>query len=520
MNSLSNTSLSTAQLIGRAERTLANCEAESMITTAIEFAQSRPGRPREISVKAYLVALLVLGQEGRMHLIRVVRLLNQLDAPTRRRLGITRTEAITRRQVENIHHVITRALEAKALREGKTKWESLDELADMLLVASAHPEVEKSTSIAIDGTTIDSWGTRRRRHVVLADGSTVLRPVSTDPDAKWRAKGADAWKRPVFGYEVTAAVSVPDQGKEPVPLAALSIRFRPATVQTVEMGLSVAASVALWRGTLGDVLVDREYTRSIAGEEFILPIRALGGETVIDLTSNQLGATGTLRGAVIIDGHPFSPTVPEALRYIVPPAVGASSEELNAYQERIAARSVYAMKLHSIKNTGARTYMCPAAAGQVICPLMKPKKQAKRGRLPVRNVPTSVMPGDICSNAYTTFAPDELPLAQRQLFGSKDWFFSYSRRSRVEGYFGNLKNEANENARRGSIRVRGGMSTGLLVIVMAVATNLRLAEAWDRGSGRKKAPKPTMGRPRKQTLLPSYEIALSAGKGTAPPKAS
>jgi len=110
MNSLSNTSLSTAQLIGRAERTLANCEAESMITTAIELAQSRPGRPREISVKAYLVALLVLGQEGRMHLIRVVRLLNQLDAPTRRRLGITRTEAITRRQVENIHHVITRAL--------------------------------------------------------------------------------------------------------------------------------------------------------------------------------------------------------------------------------------------------------------------------------------------------------------------------------------------------------------------------------------------------------------------------
>ncbi len=71
-------------------------------------------------------------------------------------------------------------------------------------------------------------------------------------------------------------VSVPDQGKEPVPLAALSIRFRPATVQSVEMGLSVAASVAQWRGTLGDVLVDREYTRSIAGEEFILPIRALG----------------------------------------------------------------------------------------------------------------------------------------------------------------------------------------------------------------------------------------------------
>lgn len=55
---------------------------------------------------------------------------------------------------------------------------------------------------------------------------------------------------------------------------------------------------------------------------------------------------------------------------------------------------------------------------------------------------------------------------------------------------------------------------------MAVATNLRLAEAWDRGSGRKKAPKPTMGRPRKQTLLPSYEVALTAGKSTAPPKAS
>ena len=78
----------------------------------------------------------------------------------------------------------------------------------------------------------------------------------------------------------------------------------------------------------------------------------------------------------------------------------------------------------------------------------------------------------------STYHSDGLPLSQRELSGLKERFFSYSRRNRVEGFFGNVKNEASENLRRGAIRVRGGLKTGFLTLMILAATNLGLAERW------------------------------------------
>jgi hypothetical protein len=516
---LTNSNLSLSAQIRRVEGVIDHSGIVAVLENAIEETRTKAGRPREISVRALLVALLVLGMDGREHLIRVVRLLNGLDPKTRKRLGVTRTAPVTRRQVERLYNVITTALEVKAQRDGRTKWEMLDELGDMLLPAAAHRDVAKSSSIAVDGTSVESWGTKRRRRVVGANGASSLATYSSDPDAKWRAKSENAWKRPFFGYDLTAAVSVPDLGGPEVPLAVLSMRFRPATTSTVEMALATVAAVAQKKGALSDVIVDREYTQRNDGADFLMPVRALGGEPVFDLTPAQLGASGTVRGAVIVDGQPFSPSLPPSFFVLHPPAVNASKDELLTYQKSIDARARYALSHHgSRKVDGRQTYVCPAAAGKLRCPLMPSKKKPKAGVLPTYHHPKQALPGTVCANAYTTFGATDLPLAQRELYGSKDWYFSFARRNRVEGFFGNLKNEATENLRRGVIRVRGGMKTGLLTLMIVAASNLRLAERWDERTPSETRKK--IGRPAKKVLAPYAEAALQAGRSNAPPSAA
>jgi hypothetical protein len=63
---------------------------------------------------------------------------------------------------------------------------------------------------------------------------------------------------------------------------------------------------------------------------------------------------------------------------------------------------------------------------------------------------------------------------------SPNWIKAFNRRSRVEGWFGNLKNDNTEALGRGAFRVMGICKTSLMVAVFAAATNLRLLRAWAR----------------------------------------
>jgi hypothetical protein len=464
------------------------------------------GRPRELSVRTLLVALLLLSQSGSMHLVRIPALLNGLDAPTRRRLGVVRAGGVTRRQVERLFNLIAAALEG-------SEWSRFDGFCDLLLAATVDPACAASHSIAVDGTSVDSWGRRRRR----VDASGEVSWVSSDPDAAWRRKSRDnPWKRPVFGFDLTVAVTIPEVDGGEVPLAAKAMRFRPANKGSVAMGRAVVAEVARRQGVLGDVVVDREFTMSVDGREFILPVRALGGEPVFELTQAQLGARGTTHGAVMIDGHPFSPSTPPALFLLTPPPPGAPWSDVAAYQQQVALREKYALVPHgSRKANGSQVYQCPAAAGKLSCPLVSP---AKPGAFPAVLAPKVAAPGSVCAKKFTTFHATDAPLAQRDLFGSAKWFASMSRRSRVEGFFGNVKNEACENLRRGSIRVRGLVKTGMLVAFAVAATNLRLAAAFAR-----RAPKPPAkkrGRPKKTGVVQFADVVAVVAAANAPPDAA
>ena len=82
---------------------------------------------------------------------------------------------------------------------------------------------------------------------------------------------------------------------------------------------------------------------------------------------------------------------------------------------------------------------------------------------------TITIPGDVDAKSR-----------QRHYWGSPTWIKAFSRRSRVEGWFGNLKNHSTEALRRGTFRVIGICKTSIMLTIYAAATNLRLLRAWAR----------------------------------------
>ena len=453
-----------------------------------------------------LVALLLLAETGSMHLVRVHKLLNSLDTHSKKRLGITRKGGVTRRQVERLYGLMAHAMNNQDISV-------FDEFCDLLMQSTLDPSTSETTSIAIDSTSIDSWGKRKKHRE--SDGTFTW--VTSDHDAAWRRKSKDnPWKRPVFGFDLTVAVTIPEIKGPDVALAARAIRFRAANTESVEMGRAVVLETARQQGVLGDVVADREYTSTMSGSDFILPVRALGGEPVFDLTKHQLGAHGTTHGAIMIDGQPFSPSTPPGLHLIVPPPPGRPFKEIADYQAQIATRARYALVPHGSRSAnGSQIYQCPASAGKLSCPLVP---SSPDDAFPALLAPTNPAPGSVCTKSYTTFHAADTPLAQRDLFGSNAWFKSMSRRSRVEGFFGNVKNEACEHLRRGTIRVRGLVKTGMLVAFTIAATNLRLAIAFTRRTP--KPLRPRRGRPKKKGVIKYADIFTTTTAANAPPGAA
>jgi hypothetical protein len=84
---------------------------------------------------------------------------------------------------------------------------------------------------------------------------------------------------------------------------------------------------------------------------------------------------------------------------------------------------------------------------------------------------------------WATPGPAIANLRQKDYWGSPDWIASYSRRSHIEGIFGNLRNPSTQNIKRGFRRVVGLVKTSLMLTFQAVAGNIRLIREWSRRTG-------------------------------------
>ena len=478
-----------SRLLKEAEALVDESGAAVLVEQLLQAAAEKSGRPRELPVRTLFVAQQLLAFEGDHFLVSVPKLLNNLDAVTKRRLGIYR-RTVTYRQVQHLFAVIA-AVTYDATDQSETSYRTFDELTNAIATKGAHPDAANTTSLGIDASDIPSWGTSRYRFAYDDEGTYIGNELHvTDPDAHWRSKDNPEGKVSFFGYDLTVAVGVREENGPAVPLAVKAMRFRAATHKTTAMGLACVGDAAARQGVLGDVLMDRGYTISNDGKDFVLPVRGLGGEPIFALRDNQLGSPGRLRGAVIVDGRPYSPSMPKRLYRIkqvkhtetYQPNPGVVAE----YEAAIKARSVYALVPHGTRRpSGAQVYMCPAAAGKLRCPLVASSALLALGTMPAANPPAKARPDTVCSAKFRTFSAEELPLSQRHIFGSTAWRKSYSRRGEVERHFARTKDHSQENIRRGSIRVMGLAKVGLLIAFSLASINQRLAASFERNKNKK-----------------------------------
>ncbi len=504
------------------------------------LAQSCPrrGRPRGLSVRTLLVAIQLGAFAGRFFLIDLPDLLEPLGPATRSRLGLKRRgEPVTYRQICYLVTRIDEVLRASFLYQDGRLVDGLgefDRVFNALATTGAHPDAASVSSVAIDGSDIPTWGTSSVREELVwesdesgearivrdDDGGALWKKarIITDSDATWRGSREVEGKPSHFGYSLTVAISAREENGPEVPRAALAARLRPVTVQDKAMGLACVGEVAERRDQLGDVLVDRGYTSSLDGKDFLLPLRALGAEPVFDLTVHQVGPQGTVRGALILGGHPFSPATPRAMHQIDRPTGTQNGTYMPAhravreYQAQIAARAAYALVPHgAVRDNLTQVFQCPGSAGKLECPLRPARRRLREGALPVLNAPRR--PGDdsVCARSFTTFCLEEIPLIQRHIHGSTEWARSYSRRqTTVETYFANIKDGASENFSRGRIRVMGIVKIGLFVAATLASANRRLALSFDPERIAKRQAHRRPGRPTRHRRLTYRKVVEDA----------
>ncbi len=417
-------------------------------------------------------------------------------------------------------------------RHARLRW-----VLDRGLEATLPTEVEHTGSYALDGSELRTWARQNRR----APKRPWLHP---DPDAAWNGKKSKVQGTPSrgwFGYWLHGLVRVGEVGGPDMPCLVERIDITPANADARVAGIGMltrmvadheAADAAAGQSDRPrhDVLADRAYTsESRRADDWIWPLWEHGFTSVHELTEHQLGPAGrgTPRpgsGALVIDGQPYSPRLPAHLRRIDPPKLGATRADIAAYQARIAQRKLYALHAVGGRNAdGSWDFGCRAMAllGQLRCDLKPDSLQlphTKPTTAPGVYTPANGRLPKVCGQQKARVLRDELPYWQPDLYGSADWYASYNRRNRIEGIFGNLKNDAAQDITRGSVRVMGLAKTAFLTMVAVMAVNLRLLDRWRARQASKDdyVPPPVRRGPRRRTrLLADTRAAIAAAQARA-----
>ncbi|HVT75927.1 MAG TPA: hypothetical protein VHD87_02770 [Acidimicrobiales bacterium] len=348
-------------------------------------------------------------------------------------------------------------------------------------VAVAPPEFLAAWdgSLAVDATALGQY-TRPG-----ADGTIPTDPdagyyVRTNPDSSPTDKRARAHKSMV-AYETEIAVMGSGHPTDPYqhPNLVLGIRLHRPGVEPGLNATRVIDYIAAKYGKVGWLAADRAYNNSIP-EKFQIAMRRLGYKLLFDYRIDQLGVQAQQRGAILVEGTWYCPSMPQ-------PLINATldfrnndiSEEL--WHIRIAERVLYELRA---SDSAHGRLACPATGSSpsVGCPVRHGDNATVKGKTLITVVAEPL--GAICTNkkdvTFDLEAPAGAKHAQAVPYGSRTWELLYGRlRNVIEGTNGVAKDGANagvgDACRR---RLRGLANQTVLVSAMIAGSNMRRIRNW------------------------------------------
>lgn len=471
----------------------------------------RPGRPRMLSVRALLGALLLLATDDRaLHLTGVTEVLFcRLSDESRATLGVrgdahdARSFAARYRQVGYLFHALSAVLDPSGLVKNRRL--CTDEFLRRCVTLSDEEErsargrlesfMGQLLSASVDECALPrpalAYGLDATPVALFSRGPSKRSGLcASDPDGGWYVREGDHREREdhrgrtrsrvAWALEATLLTTA-----SPTPGALGSFPNLVVGLALDRPGINPGGTaVRVLRGarargfTPGPLGVDRAYSGSLA-ETFHLPARALGFDLVVDYRVDQLGRQANSHGAVLVEGTWYCPAMPEALVSATQDLRAARIDE-DTYARRVEARRDYALRRKSSPDAdGYERFMCPAQGERprVRCEL-RPTSLLTIGKRPV--TPLLEAPA-LCRQSAITIAPDVAARhAQSLAYGSPEWARHYATlRNTIEGWNGFAKDPAHEAlAEAARRRVRGIAAQGIFITLLLVAANLRKIDAY------------------------------------------
>lgn len=317
------------------------------------------------------------------------------------------------------------------------------------------------------------------------------------PDATWGGKTSKSGKDIGFyGYKAHVIVNTNDPKREAhLPVLIQALELTPANADIVDVSLRLIDQIAA-RAPFTCLIGDRHYGYK-KFDRWAMELWKRRIHQVLDLRADKPGPVDR-HGALIIDGRPHCPGVPEHLRDLAP---AEDPDKHKKFTDAIAHRRAYAM--HRQKSplaspsaipekpdpkVGVTRWKCPAIHGTVGCRLRAATvATARNAGLPIVANPPEPDLGKLpkcCTQETIQIDPDPaIKYLQRDYWGSTEWENMYDLRSAVEAVFGNLKNRGTEDVRRGFMQVVGLPLVTLAFAAAAACYNIRILEKYFRETG-------------------------------------
>lgn len=464
-----------------------------VVPVLAQLIDAEVGRHRTISVTGLLVAcqLNALARHHKGHIVEVARVINAMTDEQRTSLGITDHDpGQTYNRVDRLFNRLCDVLEEGYVVDGvlvDAKW-----LANRLALAAVPKEFRTSSSVAVDGTDVETWGALHGDAVTvdldgeavetqLIDEGGVPKPRKPTRKAQVLAIGADGRKQytvdrdaraghrsatnsrsagAYVGYELHLGVQARDvRWTNGVDKVSLSDEV-PGVVTCMSL---VPAGTHRGRAIVDDLIAAKNAGQPIddvvwdPGYSLCKPgtvhhkLAQAGVHQTFQPVTHQRGTRPFSGEALLIDGQLFSSLLPDDLRDLPSPPRGATEDEKLGYEAKFNLRARWRMMRHSgPDHDGATRWRCPFCAG-----FLRARAFPRTMRRP-KTVPlVPIADGcEHCCNGTMTAQAAELPWWQSITFGTTAWRISMGRRQVVESVNAALKGVFTDLG-RGFMRVMG-----------------------------------------------------------------